>query len=153
MESELELITKMIWQPHLPSELVRVYEVSPARLIGATRGGCVHILGNWNGSVSVEGSSEIIDWITERMLGVARDCISDSYWQGVIRELTNVTGGNIKGLLGHNNILSTPRSWVGKGFSFSVPDTPEILRLYFCCEDQIFIVRLHEGQIDFDDIE
>ena len=153
VESELELITKMIWQPHLPSELVRVYDVSPDSLVGNTRGGCVHIIGKWNGSVSVEGSIEITNWITKKMLALKGEEIAEADWQGVIRELTNVTGGNVKGLLGHNNILSTPRAWVGQGFQFSIPDTPEVLRLYFSCDDQIFIVRLHEGQLDFDELE
>ena len=153
VEYELELITKMIWQPHLPCELVRVYDISPETLTGRTRGACVHIIGAWNGSVSVEGSINITNWITERMLGVKHEDITETDWQGVMRELTNVTGGNVKGLLGHNNILSTPRAWEGEGFKFTIPETPEVLRLYFSCDDQNFIVRLHEGQLDVDDLE
>ncbi|MCC6932065.1 MAG: chemotaxis protein CheX [Deltaproteobacteria bacterium] len=148
IETELEAITKMIWQPHLLDELVRIYDLDEATKTSATLCACVHILGGWNGSVSIECSKQMAEWVSRRMLYIDDD-IEDYDWQSVMKELCNVTGGNLKGLLGENCILSTPRALECNNFSFVIPETDEILSLIFSCSDEYMIVRLHEGTIDY----
>ena len=152
IETELESIIKMICQPQLADEIVRVYDFSEEQRHGTTQGACVHILGGWNGSVSIECADRISRSISKRMLYIEDDD-SECDWQCVMKELANVIGGNIKGLLGENCILSTPKAVEGEGFNFSIPETTEILSMIFCCSDEYMLVKLHEGDLDLSLVE
>ena len=148
VRQELEVITRMIWQPLLKDELQLVPEIPEEHRIATTRGASVHILGGWFGSVSVECTVELSRTVAARMLGTDEEQLAEEDWSSVLKELTNITGGNIKALLGHNCILSTPGVWAGEDWTFAVPETEERLALVYAAEGEHFIVRLHQGRLD-----
>ena len=152
IEQELETISRMIWQPNLSLELVRVHELPPEVMNISTYASSVHILGGWCGSISIEITPQMAESVTRRVLEIPENMPVGDEWKGVLKEFANVTGGNIKGLLGENCILSTPSAVFSKDFSFSIPETPELVKLFFCCDQYYFIVRLHQGSLELSDL-
>lgn len=147
---ELERVTTMIWEPACDGMVVRIEALSSRQADCETKGACVHILGGWNGSVSVECHHELALLVTRRMLEISQEPTEED-WKGTIRELANVTGGNIKGQLGQGCILSTPRAFENSSFKFDIPETAEVICLDFLAANYPLRVRIHESKSPFTD--
>jgi CheY-specific phosphatase CheX len=113
--------------------------------------GVVHILGDWNGSVSVEMSAIFADKLTRKLLDLNTDP-EVYHLQQVLQELANMTGGNLKPLLGESCALSTPKSHNKIGYGITVPDSEEKACACFKCigtglddKDSVVVVRLFKS--------
>ena len=148
--AELDTVTEMIWEATIRSHVTKVDVIPPDRQHGPTVGACVHILGGWYGSVSIECEYSLAQDIVCTMFQIPNQTVASEDWHSVLKELTNVTGGNIKGLLGDSCILSTPRAWEGHNFAFEVPDSVETLCRHYSILDKFFVVRIHESNLDLD---
>jgi chemotaxis protein CheX len=146
--SELVSVTEMIWEAAVRAQVLTIPEIPQQRAQGETLGACVHILGGWHGSVSIECEKALAEEMARKMFELGEASIPPEDWHSVLKELTNITGGNIKGLLGAGCILSTPRAWEGKDFLFSVPDSSELLKQDFTILGMYFRVRIHESSLD-----
>lgn len=146
--TELQIVTRMIWESAVNADVQSIDIVPEDRLKCLTKGACVHILGGWNGSISIECEDKLAEEAARRMFRIDPDVVSNDDWHSVLKELANVTGGNIKSLLGIGCILSTPRAWEGKGFSFSVPECTEEIRKNFFTLGRYFVVRIHKSNFD-----
>jgi CheY-specific phosphatase CheX len=92
----------------------------------------VHILGDWNGSVTVEMTAELAEQTARRLLGLEEDKEVDFYYvQQFMQEFVNMTGGNLKPLLGDRCLLSTPKCIKSESFKGTVPGCDELAALPF----------------------
>jgi len=107
----------------------------------------VHILGDWIGSVSIQSTAKLASIITQRLFALADTEPTLEQIHDAFRELTNMTGGNLKAVLGEKCILSVPKAVTAVGFSYEVPDAEEVTKLCFLCCDEPFVVRVHKGEI------
>ncbi len=150
IQSELNTITKMIWESSVDSKVLPVTCIPDNIIPCKTHSACVHILGGWHGSISIECEQTLTEKVARKMLHLGDKKVTKEDWSSVLKELTNVTGGNIKSLLGHNCILSTPNAWEGENFSFKVPESTVFLTLDFSFLESYFRVRIHESFLDLD---
>lgn len=78
----------------------------PAELL--SDGAVVHILGDWMGSVVFQCGPSTARSIAQRMFGLQR--VSTEEIDDALREIANIIGGNLKGVLGERCVLSTPKT-------------------------------------------
>lgn len=92
----------------------------------------VHILGDWNGSVTVEMTADLAEQTARRLLGLEDNKDVDLYYvQQFMQEFVNMTGGNLKPLLGDRCVLSTPKCVKSEDFKGTVPGCDELASLPF----------------------
>jgi chemotaxis protein CheX len=95
--------------------------------------GTVKISGAWDGEVRVQCSPELAHRAAAILFAVTSANTSQA--EDALRELANVTGGNLMEVLPGPSQLSMPSVWNGEG---TPPHPPGLLlsRLYFECEGQ-----------------
>ena len=108
--------------------------------------GQVHILGDWHGTVTLQCSEALGPRLAEVMLPQVlptQDMMTD-----LIRELTNMIGGNLKAQLGTRCILSTPKAASVTTPQPLPPETSDIASIFFSCEGELLLVRILESTLD-----
>jgi len=102
--------------------------------------GTVHILGDWNGCVKVTMSKELARGTAMRVLELGSSGeITLFHVQQFMQEFTNMTGGNLKPMLGERCALSVPKCFETHGFHQSETESTRILEVDFVCEDGGFL--------------
>ena len=102
--------------------------------------GTVHILGDFNGSVKVTMTQELARGTTMRMLDIQEETdLSFFHIAQFMQEFTNMTGGNLKPVLGDRCALSVPKCIETVGFHHSEPDATRIIKVDFFCTDGGFL--------------
>jgi CheY-specific phosphatase CheX len=102
--------------------------------------GTVHILGDFNGSVKVTMSRELARGTTMRLLDIQEGTdLSFFHIAQFMQEFTNMTGGNLKPVLGDLCALSVPKCIETVGFHHPEPDTTRIIEVDFFCADGGFL--------------
>ena len=117
--SDLTEITIDVWSSFLgerPEPGIHVPDFTGVRVTG-----CVHISGTWQGSVLLSGGVCLAEQAAAGMFGVTVEALSDAEVSDAFGELTNMVGGNVKGLLDGQNVLSIPVVTRGADFSVRVP--------------------------------
>ena len=105
--------------------------------------GTVRISGAWDGEVRVHCSPELAHRVAAIMFAVDRAAANAAQAEDALRELANVTGGNLMEVLPGPSQLSMPSVWNGEG----TPPQPAGLllsRLYFDCQGEplsVVVVR------------
>ncbi len=127
-------IAQDVWQSFLEMDL----ELHPLGseapdLEGRTVTGCVHVSGEWNGSVFVEVPAELAAAAAEAMFGAEPGTLPDDEVSDALGELTNMIGGNIKSLLPAPSKLSTPSVACGEGYTVRVPGAVLLDRVALVC--------------------
>jgi chemotaxis protein CheX len=106
-------ITKDVWSSFLALDL-EVAAVDPTRdLDGGVVTGCVHVSGEWEGSVFVECSRSHAEAAAEAMFAAAPGSLTSDEVGDALGELTNMIGGNVKSLLPAPSKLSIPSVAMG----------------------------------------
>jgi len=100
----------------------------------------VDISGAWVGTVSITCSPALAKHLAATMLACPQDDATAADVRDVIAELTNVVGGNMKGVLPGPSKLSIPR--VERGSAPSA--TGKGSRHWFDCDGQAFSVSVFE---------
>jgi CheY-specific phosphatase CheX len=138
----LVAIATDVWSTMLESELnpIGPDDVPPA--LGRTLDGVVAITGGWSGAVVLRVSRPLAVRIARAMfdLGDAEPSLADM--QDAVGELTNTTGGNIKGLMPGMCHLSLPTVVEGNDFRVRVPGASVVSELHFLCDDEAVVVQL-----------
>lgn len=98
--------------------------------------GIVRISGAWDGEVRVHCSAELAHRAAAILFAVERAAANASQAEDALRELANVTGGNLMEVLPGPSQLSMPSVWSGTGTP--PPPTSGLLlsRLYFECQGE-----------------
>ena len=116
--ADLTEITIDVWSSFLGERPAHVSDV-PA-FTGVRVTGCVHISGTWQGSVLLSGGLSLAQQAAAGMFGATVEALSDAEVSDAFGELTNMVGGNVKGLLEGTNVLSIPVVTCGADFSVRV---------------------------------
>ncbi|HWC36468.1 MAG TPA: chemotaxis protein CheX [Mycobacteriales bacterium] len=117
--ADLTEITIDVWSSFLGERPEPAAEPAPTG--GARVTGCVHISGTWQGSVMLSGSQALAAQAAAGMFGTPVDELADAEVSDAFGELTNMVGGNVKGMLEGFNALSIPVVTSGADFSVRVP--------------------------------
>lgn len=109
--------------------------------------GTVHIVGGWNGAVSVAVDSELGAQFADVIFG-STDVDKETLTLEVVRELTNIIGGNVKSLLGAQCALSSPKTIFADPQSVLPPESTVVTALHFGCNGGQIEVTLSKSLID-----
>lgn len=112
---------------------------------GPTLDGIVTITGDWRGAVALQVPKRLAARIATVMfrLGEAAPALEDM--QDAVGEITNMTGGNIKGLLPGACHLSLPAVVEGSDYRLRTPGAAVVREVVFDCEGDRGVVRLVAG--------
>jgi chemotaxis protein CheX len=103
---------------------------------------CVHISGAWEGVVTVESTNGLARRAAAILLGVEEADATPEELSDTLGELTNIIGGNIKGLLPEPSRLSVPAVFQGSESNLTVKGSRLVSAVGFHCEGQPLRVAL-----------
>ncbi|MCC7126237.1 MAG: chemotaxis protein CheX [Acidobacteria bacterium] len=123
-------MTQDVWQTALGIDLdpVETTEPPPA---GPTLEGVVAITGDWLGAVVVQVPLALADRAARAMFALEDQAASPADMRDAIGEITNMTGGNIKGLLDGTCRLGLPTVVDGSAYHLSIPSAQVVARAVF----------------------
>jgi len=113
-------IARDVWGSFLAIDLEHAGDGAEP-ITGETMTGCVHISGEWGGSVIVEATAAHAQQAAEAMFAADPGSLSAEEVSDALGELTNMVGGNIKGLLPAPSALSLPSVAGGESYTLRVP--------------------------------
>ena len=131
----LQQTVETVWLTLLGLEVQR--RAAPAEPPNDASGwaGTVRISGAWDGEVRVHCSEELAHRAAAILFAVERAAANVAQAEDALRELANVTGGNLMEVLPGPSQLSMPSVWNGTD---TPPATTGLLlsRLYFDCQGE-----------------
>jgi len=126
---------EMVWATLLGLEVER--RAAPPNTPDAEPGwaGTVRVSGAWDGEVRVQCSAELAHRAAAILFAIDRAAANVAQAEDALRELANVTGGNLMEVLPGPSQLSMPSVWNGTG---AAPQAGGLLlsRLYFECQGE-----------------
>jgi chemotaxis protein CheX len=131
---QISSIASEVWEsllgmPLLPHPL----GTDAPALEGQSTTGCVHVSGEWNGSVFLQCDVGVAAALAEVMFAAEPGTLTDDEVGDALGELTNMVGGNIKSLLPAPSRLSVPSIAVGQSCSVRVPGAVLLDRVVLVC--------------------
>lgn len=133
-------ITEDVWTAMLGVE-VKPNPPSTERDAGArVVAGCVQITGEWDGAVVLECSAALALRATALMFAIEETDAQPAEVHDAVGELANMTGGNLKSLLGGDCALSLPAVTEGVDQVVSVPGGEVVERVAFDCDGELLVV-------------
>ncbi len=102
-------------------------------LTGTTMTGCVHVSGEWNGSVFLTCALATAEGAAEAMFAADPGTLAPEEVSDALGELTNMIGGNVKSLLPAPSRLSVPSIAQGESYSVRVPGAVLLHRVVLVC--------------------
>ena len=148
--SSIRDVTEELWRTTLHRELElsateeRVPEHRPLVVVS------VHLSGGWNGSVSVV-VSEPTSWEIARLMfpGLPEEALSYELVVDAMRELANMTGGNLKSLLPATSTLSLPEFHVWRSDRYYQQRREPFVELHCTFGDQPYHVVIEKDDSQF----
>ena len=115
-------IAQEVWESFLSMSLLP-HPLGPdaPALEGRTTTGCVHVSGEWTGSVFLSCDTAVAAAAAEAMFAADPGSLSSDEISDALGELTNMVGGNVKSLLPAPSRLSVPTIAVGEPGSVRIP--------------------------------
>lgn len=146
LTDRVQQTVETVWSTLLGLEVQR--RPIPAPEVGSEPGwaGTVRISGAWDGEVRVHCSPELAHRAAAILFAVDRAAANVAQAEDALRELANVTGGNLMEVLPGPSQLSMPSVWNGAG---DPPNPSGLLlsRLYFECQGEpLSVVVLRTGK-------
>jgi len=114
---------------------------------GKTIEGVIHILGGWNGSLTLHCTPEAAGTLAQTMFGTDEE-LPEEVVSDCIREMTNVIGGNLKALLGEGSVLSIPKAFLHEHSPQVQPETEEAMSVIFTFKGRRVTLTLHRSTLD-----
>lgn len=106
--------------------------------------GCILITGDWEGAVTLDLPSGLARRAGAIMFGGSPDEVADAEIRDVVGELTNITGGNVKALVGGTCQLSLPAVTEGADYLMSLPGSSVVNRVQLDCDGELLLVTVLE---------
>jgi chemotaxis protein CheX len=106
--------------------------------------GCVHITGDWAGAVTVQLSESLARQATALMFAMEPDEVEEEEVSDTVGELANMTGGNVKSLLGGSCQLSLPTVTTGRDYHVSIPGASPTERVAADVDGELLVTTLLE---------
>ena len=127
-------IAQEVWESFLSMSLLpHPLGADAPALRGQSMTGCVHVSGEWTGSVFLSCDLEVAAAAAEAMFAADPGSLSDDEVSDALGELTNMVGGNVKSLLPAPSRLSVPSIAVGQSCSVRVPGAVLLDRVVLVC--------------------
>ncbi|MBC8286798.1 MAG: chemotaxis protein CheX [Nitrospinae bacterium] len=140
-ETEICEYTESIWKNILDLEVKKIEENYCPAEGESILAGCVHISGEWEGTIALDCPAELAKKITSIMFKLTEDELSSDLIQDALGELTNMTGGNIKSLLPEPCYLSLPAVTMTE-YGLKIPGSELITTVTFKCWGYKFKVSI-----------
>ena len=138
--SELNRVTSQIWE-YMFEWMAQTTETAPSNDVD-TRSAMVMVSGAWQGAVIITASRNLAGLAAAHMFSVAPEEVSDECVGEALKELANITGGNIKTVLPEPCVLSTPVSLGNVGFGFYPAETEPVCSLHYTVHNEPFKVTV-----------
>lgn len=136
LTERVQQTVETVWATLLGLE-VRRRSIAAAEAAGDHQhwAGTVRISGAWDGEVRVQCSPELAHRAAAILFAVERAAANAAQAEDALRELANVTGGNLMEVLPGPSQLSMPSVWNGEG---TAPHANGLLlsRLHFECQGE-----------------
>ena len=139
-------IAQEVWESFLSMSLLP-HPLGPdaPALEGQTVIGCVHVSGEWTGSVFLSCHVEVAAAAAEAMFAADPGSLSTDEISDALGELTNMVGGNIKSLLPEPSQLSIPSVTAGTNSHVFVPAARPALEVPLRCGEAVVRVTLWQA--------
>ncbi|MCB0337137.1 MAG: chemotaxis protein CheX [Bdellovibrionales bacterium] len=147
-DENISTVTRGVCSTMLGLELQVVSSSDNLNADTETISGVVHILGDWQGSVSVICCKEMAALCASKMFCMDALSLEQEQIFDCIKELTNMVGGNLKSNMGPRCVLSIPKANGQKGYEFKVPETEIINAVEFRYAELPVLVRVHQGHLE-----
>jgi len=120
--------------------MIVIEHPSPDKERGATS--CVHVTGDWEGSVILEASQLLSRQATAAMFDMPVDEVGDEEIADALGELANIVGGSVKGLMPGSCRLSLPTVTLGPDARMVVPGAELVHRIVLDVAGEHLVVAL-----------
>jgi len=142
-DEEIYQITETVWNSILGLKIGRREQPLPEPPEDRSLSGCVRYTGAWNGAFRLDCSFSLARRIAAIMFGCDAAQTSAEDIRDALGEVTNITGGNVKGLLPRPCRLSLPVVVVnGSGYTLHLRQTQTLTQINLECEQEPFRVSL-----------
>lgn len=143
-DTDIVKVVSLICTSVLGLECIPAAELSTALPMAMTA--CVQITGSWQGAVVLACPENFAAHAAAVMFNLPADDRNPTDMQDAIAELTNMIGGNIKGLLQVNEAchLSLPAVVAGPAYAARVPGSRLLKQVLLDCDGQTIVVYVLE---------
>ncbi len=141
---DINQITSDIWTSTLGLNALPVEKASEAKSKDRSLIGCIQIMGDWEGAVTLYCSEGLANKATASMFDMALEDITDEELHDTLGELTNMTAGNIKTLLPGDCRISLPSVAEGIDYKVSIPGGKVTFQQSFECEGEPLLITILE---------
>ena len=145
-QNDLHQLTRAIWESTLGLEVRPIAESSFSEQGARLVVGRVQITGAWLGTVLLECSEELAKDVARIMFDLDSQQPTPEEVRDALAEITNITAGNFKSLVGRHCHLSMPQVTDGVNDQPAAPKDAVISRQAFDCQGARFAVTILEGQ-------
>lgn len=137
-ESDVRQVTETVWNLmlHIPVSDSKQQLAHSGEMVAAR----VEIHGAWNGAVTIVCPAELARELAGTMYDSQGAPLPNGDVQDALGELTNMVGGNIRGMLPEDCQLSLPQKVTGG----DCPAGKALYELGFSCQGKPFWLLLHE---------
>lgn len=142
-ERDIAVLIDEIWLTTLGMATHRVAPGEPHfRADEPSLDGIINITGDWQATVALQVPKLLAMRIAAVMFHLGETAPSLEDMQDAVGELTNMLGGNIKGLFSGQCHLSLPAVVEGRSYTVRVPSSHVVSRVEFLCEGHPAAVSL-----------
>lgn len=142
VESDVQMLVESIWSTVLSLQARRAHSPRRADDFAPVVIGCAQITGAWEGAVLLECSLPLALRAAAAVFGAEPTELSVADLEDAIGELTNMHGGNLKGLLPDSCFLSLPAVVHGRDHRLRIPGAAEVCRQVYECDGERFVVSI-----------
>lgn len=131
LEAEVIELTRTVWETFLALPIEQVDDPAEPKDGEETVSACVHISGEWNGSVILSCSATLATTVAGAMFELEADEVDEELLHDAMGEVANMIGGNVKGLVPGPSQLSIPAVATGIHTRLAVPGSHPVTRVGF----------------------
>ncbi len=143
LEDDLIGLTGAIWESVLGMGAMPIDPAEATARLGArTITACVHITGDWEGSLGMTFGPSLCRRLAAGMFALDDADLDDELVRDAVGELANIAGGNVKGMVAADTELSLPQIIEGT-YTLSVPGARVLCEAGFECGADTFVVTVH----------
>jgi chemotaxis protein CheX len=155
-QATLEQIVETVWSTMLQAPIRSLGPTAdlatessasrPAAGEAAPLTACVHIAGEWNGSVLLIPSQQFCRRAASIMLAIDAETASSADLQDCVAELCNIIGGGVKSIVPGPSSLSLPTVAFGSDYGLRIRRTQILADLTFESFGETLRLRVLEGE-------
>lgn len=145
-QNDIFQLTHAIWESTLGLEVRQIAEPSFSEQGARLVVGRVQITGAWLGAVLLECSEELAKDVARIMFSLDSGEPTPEEVRDALAEITNITAGNFKSLVGGQCHLSMPQVTDHVQEQPAAPKHVVISHQAFDCQGELFVVTILEGE-------